>query len=309
MPAPRPSYIRLYESGELFERIGALERVLKSCVLCPRRCMVDRTHGVKGLCRVGALPMVSSYAPHFGEEPPLTGFAGSGAIFMSFCNLNCIFCQNYDISHLGKGFEVTLDELAAMMTDLQRMGCHNVNFVTPTHQSAQIVAALPRAIEKGFELPIVYNTGGYDSVETIKLLEGVFDIYMPDMKYGDDDTAMLLSNSPDYVEASRACLKEMHRQVGDLIIDSNGIARRGLIVRHLVLPGGLAGTREVMRFIAREISRDTYVNIMDQYRPCWKAEDDPAHPLLGRRITPGEFEEAVSIAREEGLRRIAGVTA
>ncbi|MEE8575256.1 MAG: radical SAM protein [Thermodesulfobacteriota bacterium] len=308
MPRERPSYIRLYESGELSEKVVALRKILKRCTLCPRNCMIDRTRGVKGLCRVGASAMVSSFTPHFGEEPPLTGFAGSGTIFLSYCNLNCIFCQNFDISHLGQGAEVTTGELAEMMISLQRKGCHNINFVTPTHQSAQIVAALPQAAAQGLEIPLVYNSGGYDSPATIKLLEGVFDIYMPDIKYGDNDTAMLLSNSFDYVELSRAALSEMHRQVGDLVINADGIAERGVIVRHLVLPGGMAKTREVMKFVAEEISPDTYVNLMDQYRPCHNAVDNPAHPVLGRCVTPEEFAEAVQITKECGIKRIAEVT-
>ncbi len=300
----RPGYISLYESGELEKRIKLLNAILEDCVLCPRKCRVNRTEDEKGVCRVGRLPVVSSFHPHFGEEPPLVGYMGSGTIFLTYCNLKCIFCQNYDISHLGEGREVGFEELSSMMIALQRQGCHNINFVTPTHQIPQIVSALPRAIDKGLEIPLVYNCGGYESTETLKLLDGIFDIYMPDIKYGDNDVAERLSSAPDYVEVVKEAVKEMHRQVGDLVVDKNGIARRGLIVRHLVLPEGLAGTEKVMRFIAEEISPDTYVNIMDQYRPCYKAHKDPA---MSRRITTDEFEEAVRIAINVGLRRIEGV--
>ncbi len=236
----RPAYIRLYESGELFSRINALKEVLENCTLCPRNCRVDRTRGELGLCRTGALPVVSSANPHFGEEPPLVGRFGSGTIFLTNCNLKCVFCQNYDISHLGAGEEISTDELARLMTGLQGRGCHNINFVTPTHQAAQIVEALPRAIENGLSVPLVYNCGGYESLETIKLLDSIFDIYMPDIKYGDNAVAQRLSTAPDYVEAVKAALKEMHAQVGDLVTDDSGIALSGLIIRHLVLPHGLA---------------------------------------------------------------------
>lgn len=266
--------------------------------------------GEKGVCKVGHLPMVSSFHPHFGEERPLVGYYGSGTIFLTYCNLRCLFCQNYDISHLGHGEEVSYEGLASMMVSLQRQGCHNINFVTPTHQISQIVRALPYAIERGLDIPLVYNCGGYESLETIKLLDGVFDIYMPDFKYGSNEVAKRLSAAPDYVEVAKASIKEMHRQVGDLVItplspQGVGIAQRGLLVRHLVLPEGLAGTREVMRFIAQEVSPDTYVNVMDQYRPCYKAFD---HPPMNRRITRDEFEEAIRIAVEEGIRRLDGIT-
>lgn len=309
MSLSRPSYIRLYETGELQKRIEALNEILARCRLCPRNCNVNRLEGEKGVCRTGVRPVVSSFNPHFGEEPPLVGHCGSGTIFLTFCNLKCVFCQNYDISHLGAGQEVSVDELSRMMLSLQRRGCHNINFVTPTHQVAQIVAALPQAIEGGLEVPLVYNCGGYESLDTIRLLHGIFDIYMPDMKYGSDEAAGTLSGALDYCSISRAALKEMHRQVGDLVLDSSGIAERGLIVRHLVLPDGIAGTREVMGFIAHELSPGTYVNIMDQYRPCHKASESELYPSMARRITSREFDEAVSIATDEGLTRLAGTTA
>lgn len=298
-----PGYIRLHESGELARRIDAALDILNECTLCPRKCRVNRSLGEKGACRVGALPMVASHGPHFGEERPLVGSHGSGTIFLSFCNMRCIFCQNYDISHLGAGREVQTRELSEMMLSLRRQGCHNINFVTPTHQTAQILAALPLAVEGGLDVPLVYNCGGYEEPATLRLLEGVFDIYMPDFKYGDSATALRLSGIPRYFETAKEALKEMHRQVGDLVTDERGIAGRGLLVRHLVLPAGLAGTRKVMEFIAREISPDTYVNIMDQYRPCFQAA---GHPPLDRRITRAEFREAVAIAREEGIRRLGG---
>ncbi len=249
--------------------------------------------------------MVSSFAPHFGEERPLVGLKGSGTIFLTYCNLRCVFCQNYDISHLGHGDEVAVEELGEMMVSLWQRGCHNINVVTPTHQTAQVVAALPYAIEKGLNIPLVYNCGGYEEIATLRLLEGIFDIYMPDFKYGDSETAQQYSGAPHYVETAKAAVKEMHRQVGDLVLDDRGIALRGLLVRHLVLPDGLAGTRQVMGFIAREISSDTYVNIMDQYRPCYRAID---HPPLNRRITSHELDNAIMIAQEEGVWRLDGIT-
>lgn len=304
MKANIPSYIRLHETGELGLRIHALRRILEDCILCPWHCHVNRSNGEKGVCRVGALPMVSSYGPHFGEERPLVGRNGSGTIFLSYCNLKCVFCQNYDISHLGHGEECSVEELGDMMLSLQRQGCHNINFVTPSHQVAQIISALPYAVERGLDIPLVYNCGGYEEVSTLRHLDGIFDIYMPDFKYGDSETAGRLSGAPHYVETACAALREMRRQVGDLILDEAGIAIKGLLVRHLVLPGGLAGTRAVMRFIAREISPVTYVNIMDQYHPCFRAGD---HPPMNRRITRQEFSEAVAIAREEGIRRLDGM--
>jgi len=299
----QPSYIKLYETGELNKRIAVFNRMLEDCHVCPRNCGVNRLEGEKGVCRVGGLPMVSSFHAHFGEERPLVGYYGSGTIFLTYCNLKCLFCQNYDISHLGEGDEFSVEELGSMMVSLMRQGCHNINFVTPTHQVPQIVSALPYAIDKGLEIPLVYNCGGYESVETIRLLDGIFDIYMPDFKYGSNEAAKKLSAAPDYVETAKESIKEMHRQAGDLVMDKMGIAQKGLLIRHLVLPGGFAGTREVMKFIVNEISKNTYVNIMDQYRPCYKAFE---HPPMDRRITGEEFEEAVRIAREEGLGRLDG---
>jgi putative pyruvate formate lyase activating enzyme len=255
----------------------------------------------KGFCRTGLGAVVSSYSPHFGEEEPLVGVGGSGTIFFTHCNLLCLFCQNYEISHLGEGHEVLPNRLAEMMLHLQELGCHNINFVSPSHVVAQILAALPKAIEGGLKVPLVYNTGGYDSVETLKLLDGIFDIYMPDLKFMDGEAAHRYCRARDYPERAQAAIREMHRQVGDLALDHRGIAERGLLIRHLVLPGGLAGTREAMRFLARDISPNIYVNIMAQYRPCGEAM---SYPPLNRRVSSKEYEEALQLAREEGIHRL-----
>lgn len=295
-----PVYIRTYESGELDKKINSAYEMLKECTLCPRNCKADRLNNEKGFCKSGKLPIVSSYAPHLGEERPLVGQYGSGTIFFTNCNLGCIFCQNYVISHLGDGTEIDIESLSAMMISLKRRGCHNINFVTPTHFVPQILASLKIAIENGLNIPLVYNTGGYDSIATLKLLDGIFDIYMPDFKYWDKEIAKEFSNAPDYPEIAKEALKEMHRQVGNLIIDNNGVAQKGLLVRHLVLPENLAGTYDTMKFIADEISSDTYVNVMAQYYPCFKASD---YPLLNRRITHKEFIEAIEMAKKAGIWR------
>jgi putative pyruvate formate lyase activating enzyme len=289
----------------LSDKVRAAEEILKDCHLCPRRCGVDRTRGEKGFCRVLDRPFVSSWGPHFGEERPLVGRFGSGTIFFAGCNLGCIFCQNWTISHLMEGGEVSFEKLAGVMLELRDAGCHNINLVTPTHQMPMILRALLIARGKGLDLPIVYNTGGYDSLEALRILDGVVDIYMPDFKYSDPEQAKRYSKAPDYPEAAEAAIREMHRQVGDLVMDAQGIALRGLLVRHLVMPGGVAGTAEVVRFIAEEISKDTYINIMDQYHPCYKAFE---HPPLDRRITSEEYREAIRLALRAGLRRIDGIT-
>jgi len=299
----KPGYLKLYHSKELFKRIEILNQALSSCQLCPRKCKVNRLKDEKGICKTGRLACVSSFGPHFGEEAPLVGTGGSGTIFFTHCNLGCIFCQNYDISHLGEGYPVEDEELAEIMLRLKRMGCHNINFVTPTHVVAQILRALPIAIEKGLDLPLVYNTGGYDLVSTLKFLDGVFDIYMPDFKYSDPEVAKKLSDAPEYPEVAKSALREMHRQTGDLITDKKGVAQRGLIIRHLVLPENLAGTEEVMKFISSEISKDSYVNVMDQYHPAYKAKDFPA---LNRRITSQEYNDALNMAKKHGLHRLDG---
>lgn len=294
------SYIRARETGELARRTGAAHEILRNCRLCPRNCEVNRLEGEKGMCRTGRLAVVSSYNPHFGEEDPLVGTNGSGTVFFTNCNLLCVFCQNWEISHLGEGSEVSAKTLAGMMLTLQKRGCHNINFVTPTHVVPQILDALGHAAADGLEVPLVYNTSGYDSVESLRLLDGIFDVYMPDFKFWDAGMSRKYLKAPDYPERAREAIREMHRQVGDLVLDENGIAQKGILLRHLVMPGGTAGTREIMRFIAREISPDTYVNIMDQYRPCGNAY---SYPPLDRLITRYEYEEALTAAREEGITR------
>jgi len=295
-----PAYLPLARTGELRRRVEQAYLQLASCDLCAQNCRVDRrvTHGV---CRTGTLAVVSSYGPHHGEENPLRGWLGSGTIFFTHCNLKCQFCQNYDISQIGGGHEAPPEQVAAMMLELQEMGCHNINFVSPSHVVAQILAATAIAAEAGLRLPLVYNTGGYDSLAALELLDGVVDIYMPDMKYADDKTALRLSKARNYPEVNRATVKEMHRQVGDLVMaEGRGIAQRGLLVRHLVLPGGLAGTEEVARFLAEEISRETYINVMAQYRPCYHASE---HPPLDRPLTRKEYADAVEACRAAGLHR------
>lgn len=294
-----PSYLNLYETGELKERIERAKALISPCRLCPHECGADRLADERGICQTGRKAWVSSYSPHFGEERPLVGIGGSGTIFFTSCNLLCVFCQNDDISHGKWGRLVEPLELAGMMIRLQDAGCHNINLVTPTHQVFQILEALEIAIRAGLKLPIVYNTGGYDSVETLKVLDGIVDIYMPDFKFVSEQTSAKLTTAKDYGERTKEAIKEMHRQVGDLVIEK-GVAKRGLLVRHLVLPGGLADTREIMRFLAREISRNTYVNIMSQYYPSYRAWD---FPPLDRRISMTEYFEAIQIAKEEGLWR------
>lgn len=298
-----PSYKELQKTGELHERVETAYKLMSpACELCPRCCGIDRLTGQVGVCRTGKQPVVSSYGPHFGEEPPLVGHNGSGTIFFGSCNLRCIFCQNYEISQGAFGREVSIEDLAQMMLSLARQGCHNINLVTPTHQLPMILSALEVAAEAGLDLPIVYNCGGYEPVKVLSILDEVVDIYMPDAKYGNNEIGRQLSGVPDYWDRNKEALREMHAQVGDLVLDERGIAERGMIVRHLVLPGNLAGTREVMHFLAAEISKDTYVNVMDQYRPAFKAV---GHPNIGRRITTQEYAEAMHIARSEGLRRFA----
>ena len=298
----QPAYLNLLRSNELKERIREAYRRLEACDICPRECGVNRRESTKGaVCRTGERAVVSSYNPHFGEEAPLVGRHGSGTIFFSWCNLRCQYCQNYEISQLGHGREVEPEELATMMLRLQAMGCHNINLVSPTHVVPQILAGLLIAAQAGLRLPLVYNTGGYDSLKTLQLLDGIVDIYMPDMKYADAEIARKYSKVKNYPAVNQAAVKEMHRQVGDLVLDEGGVALRGLLVRHLVLPEGLAGTAEIVRFLAEEVSKNTYLNIMDQYRPCYKAHQLPP---LDRRITHEEYAEAVRLAHEAGLHRL-----
>ncbi len=295
-----PAYLEM-EKEEIEERISKLYEILQKCELCPRRCHVDRSKE-KGYCNAGMEAVVSGMHPHFWEEEPLVGIYGSGTIFLTHCNLKCIYCQNYDISCLGVGKPTTPEKLAKGMLKLQRLGCHNINLVTPTHFVPQLVEAIKIASEKGLRVPIVYNSGGYESIKTLRLLEGIVDIYMPDIKYGDNRNAERYSNAPDYVEVCRKAIKEMHSQVGELEIQ-DGIARRGLIIRHLVLPNNIANSREVLRFIA-SISKDSYVNIMPQYRPMYLAYK---YPELNRATTLKEYLQVIDIARELGLHRLEGV--
>ena len=295
------AYTELFHKGKLKERIEAAKSLLQSCHLCPHHCGVNRLEGEVGRCRTASEAIVCSYGPHFGEEAPLVGRCGSGTIFFANCNLRCLFCQNYSISQLGEGEEVSKKELACMMVSLQAQGCHNINLVSPTHVVPQILEALGVAVELGLHLPLVYNSGGYDSVETLKILDGIVDIYMPDMKYGDKRVAKELSGIENYPQVNRPAVKEMHRQVGDLKIDRDGIAQRGLLIRHLVLPNGLAGTKEVVNFISKQISLNTYSNIMAQYHPCYKAYEIPS---LARPISTAEFQEAVELAHQAGLNRL-----
>jgi putative pyruvate formate lyase activating enzyme len=295
-----PAYLELLRSGELRRRTELALLRLEACDVCARVCGVNRRLSAeKAGCHTGERALVSSYGPHFGEEDPLVGRRGSGTIFFTWCNLRCQFCQNYDISQGGQGREVEPEDLARMMLSLQSQGCHNVNLVSPSHVVPQILVALLIAAEAGLRLPLVYNTGGYDSLQTLKLLDGVVDIYMPDMKYADAGAGRRFSRVANYPAVNRSAVKEMHRQVGDLVIDDHGVARRGLLVRHLVLPEGIAGTTEVVRFLRDEISSNTYINVMAQYRPCYRAHDLPP---LDRPITRDEYAKAVRLAAEAGLR-------
>jgi len=295
-----PSYIKLHKTGELQKRVYILNNILKNCKLCPRQCSVNRLEGELGFCRAAEKLMISSAFPHFGEEPPLVGNKGSGTIFLTHCNLQCVFCQNYDISHQGHGEIISSEQLAEYMHYLQKRGCHNINFVTPTHYIPQITAALPYAIDLGLQIPLVYNCGGYESLEVIHLLDSIIDIYMPDVKFAEGKVAEKYSQAPDYPEVVKRVLKEMHRQVGNLQINTEGIAEKGLLIRHLVMPNGLAGTRKLMHFIATEISPHSYVNVMSQYRPEYKASN---YFELNRLITHKEYGEAIESAKKEGLYR------
>ncbi len=295
-----PSYITLYEKGELSRRVQLLNEFLSECRLCPRECRVNRLKGEVGYCRAGSELEISSAFPHFGEEPPLVGYHGSGTIFLTHCNLRCIFCQNYDITHLGRGERITPADMARSMLWLQEMGCHNINFVTPTHYVPQIVASLADATEMGLRVPIVYNCSGYESTEVIRFLDGIVDIYMPDVKFMNEEHSKKFSNAPDYPEVIKKVLMEMHRQVGDLKTNFKGIAERGLLIRHLVMPNGVASSEAVLKFIAEEISVHSYVNIMDQYRPEYRAYE---YPEINCRITHTEYLEVVQIAKSFRLYR------
>lgn len=295
-----PAYLSLYKNSELMKRAQAAREILTSCRLCPHLCCVNRREGELGVCWGGAAAKISSVGPHYGEERPLVGRGGSGTIFFAHCNLLCVFCQNYDISHWAQGTEVGTGELANYMVYLQSIGCHNINFVTPTHYAAQIMEALPLAVEAGLRLPLVYNCGGYEALETLALLDGIIDIYMPDFKFWDPVAAREYTRADDYPRRAKEGLKEMHRQVGDLVLDERGIAPKGLLIRHLVMPQNKAGTYEVLKFIAEEISPHSYVNVMRQYRPAYKSRE---YPPLARRITEEEYAQALETAEKFGLIR------
>lgn len=284
---------------ELQHRIEEAYKLLEACRVCPRECGVNRLKDEKtGFCRSGLDPVISSVSPHHGEEPPLSGTKGSGTIFFTNCNLRCVYCQNYPISQMGNGAERKVGELACQMMSLQESGCHNLNLVTPTHFVPQILKALGIARERGFALPIVYNTSGYESLETLRLLDGIVSIYLPDMRYNDNAVALKYSVAPHYVEVNRAAIREMYRQVGNLALDENGVAKRGLIIRHLVLPGGLSGTEGVMKFLAEEISQEVYISLMSQYFPAYNTGE---FPEINRRLNELEYDEAYECKMKYGL--------
>ncbi len=297
-----PVYLRTYARGELACRVARALKLLQSCTACPRNCRVNRLEDKFAVCKTGRHAVVSSHFPHHGEEDCLRGWRGSGTIFFTGCNLRCVFCQNFDISWQVRGTPAPPRELAGMMLELQAQGCHNINLVTPEHVAPQIVQALPFAIEEGLRLPLVYNTSAYDSMESLALLDGLVDIYMPDFKYWDAEMARKYSRAPDYPEVARRAIKEMYRQVGNLVIEDNGLARRGLLIRHLVMPGEVAGTRAVMQWIADELSPETYVNLMAQYHPAGKVSRSE-HAEINRPVTPAEYERALDAAWRAGLKR------
>jgi putative pyruvate formate lyase activating enzyme len=298
-----PAYVKAFEQGILKERAEQAVESLRSCRVCPRDCEIDRFSNKIGVCKSGRLARVASAFPHFGEEDCLRGWNGSGTIFFGWCNLRCVFCQNFETSQFGEGAEVTARELAQIMLDLQETGCHNINFVTPEHVVPQILEALVIAVERGLRLPLVYNTSAYDSLESIQWVDGLVDIYMPDFKLWDAEHCRKYLVASDYAEAARAVIAAMHAQVGDLKVDENGLALRGVLVRHLVMPGLLDDTREIMRWIADNLSHDTYVNVMDQYYPAHKAETEPRFVEISRGISADEFCGAVELARAAGLWR------
>lgn len=310
-----PKYLKAYQDGILQESSDRLYQALKSCLLCPRNCKVNRLEDKSGFCKTGKRAKVYSYFSHYGEEPVISGENGSGTIFFSNCNLGCLYCQNYEFSQLGRGKEADAKELASFMLELQEQGCHNINFVTPTHVVAQLLQALILAIEGGLRIPLVYNTSGYDSVKTLKLLDGIFDIYLPDARYADSNIALKFSSAEDYPEVNQMVLKEMYRQAGIAQFDKEGIMESGLIIRHLVLPNNLAGTDKIMRFIAQELSKDVYISLMSQYFPCYKAGDCLE---ISRRLSREEYKKAMEtmysyglhngwVQDEQGLDRFAGI--
>ena len=299
----QPAYLELWQSGELSRRVELGLEKMADCVLCPRNCHVNRIEDKTKTCRTGRYAVVSSSFAHFGEERCLRGTHGSGTIFFSWCNLRCVFCQNYEISWLGVGRTTTPEELAAMMLALQAQGCHNINLVTPEHVVPQILEALLLAVERGLRLPLVYNTSAYDSLDSLALMDGVVDIYMPDFKFWDPETARRYAKAPDYPEAARRAIQEMHRQVGPLVTDEHGVALRGVLLRHLVMPDGAAGTPEIMQWVAHELSPETYVNLMAQYRTAAHVTAK-RYPEINRCITTSEFQQALDAFRAAGLHRL-----
>ncbi len=301
-PATYPSYLGLEKSGELARRAEKLRAIFENCHLCPRDCRVNRLKGETGVCRATARVKISSAFPHFGEERPLVGKNGSGTIFFSNCGLRCIYCQNYTISLEGQGVEITDDQLAETMLQVQDFGCHNINLVTPTHYVPNIVRAVEIACRRGLKIPLVYNTGGYENLEVLRLLEGIVDIYMPDLKYMNAELAAKYSSGAyNYPHYAKLAVKEMHRQVGELSFNDRGIARRGVILRHLILPQKISGTEEFIKFVVNELSPRTYVNLMGQYRPEYQAKE---YRELNRRITRDEYQQALTWARRYGLTRL-----
>jgi len=297
-----PGYLRLLRSGGLEERVRTANQHLERCDLCARYCRVNRLKTTEGaMCRTGELAVMCNYGPHHGEEQPISGWAGSGALFFGRCNLRCVFCEQWKMSQMRTGKNASAAEIASMMLALQERGCHNINLISPSHVVAQIISAVFVAAQKGLRLPLVYNTGGYDSLEALRLLDGIVDIYLPDMKYGDSEASLRFSGVGDYTEVNQAAVLEMHRQVGDLVMDAHGLAVHGLLVRHLVLPGNVAGSNEVLDFIAKQISPLTYVNLMDQYYPWYRADD---FTPLDRPLRQGEYSRVLEMAEQQGLRRL-----
>ena len=293
-----PKYINSLKTGLLEEKIEQAQALLASCTLCPRQCQVNRLEDERGYCGTGKKAVVASYSPHFGEEPPLVGQNGSGTIFFSHCNLQCVFCQNSDISIEGQGTEIDESQLAYIMLELQRSGCHNINFVTPSHVVPQILKALSLAVKQGLRIPLVYNTSAYESLDTLKILRDVIDIYLPDFKFMDKDASSQYCHAADYPEKAMAALQEMQNQSGDLMVDYAGIACSGLLVRHLVMPGRLEETGQILAFLKAKVSPHTHINIMSQYRPLGDAFKFEA---ISRKVTVQEFKAALKLGRESGL--------
>jgi putative pyruvate formate lyase activating enzyme len=293
-----PSYLQGFHNSTLSKKIEAAYKLLKSCQIYPRKCQIDRLYNEKGFCRVGLEPLVCSYMPHYGEEPPISGKKGSGTIFFSYCNLRCCYCQNYQFSQEGEGEKASVEKLSQFMLDLQKLGCHNINLVTPTHVMPQILKALNIAIENGLNIPLVYNTSGYELPEIIRLLDGIIDIYLTDMRYGDDENALKYSQAPQYTYYNQEAVREMYRQVGECEFEGNGIIKKGLIIRHLVLPQDICGTQKIMQFISGNLSKKVYISLMSQYQPYYQAYK---YPGLSRRISQQEYQQAIDCLNKYGL--------